>query len=233
MANCILVIDDDIELCRLIKKYAEDDGYRVDMVHTGVGGLDKLGEIATYQLVILDVMLPQIDGLSILSGIREKSTAPVLMLTAKDSEEDKVTGLRLGADDYLTKPFSIKELLARVESLIRRYTMLNHPETGIRGALSFKGIEIDANTRTVRLDHHLVELTAKEFDLLYFLGSHQGQVFTKSQIYSQVWQDEYAYDDSNIMAYISKLRRKIERRDDAIQYIQTVRGIGYRFNPEV
>jgi len=229
----IIIIDDDIELCRIIKKCVETDGYQADMVHTGAGGLEKLEEIGTYQLVILDVMLPQISGFSILSQIRERSAVPVLMLTAKDSEDDKVTGLHLGADDYLTKPFGIKELLARVESLIRRYTTLNRSEGPVEAPLQFSGLRIDIENRAVIFGDHSVELTAKEFDLLYFLAAHQGRIFTKSQIYINVWSDEYAYDDSNIMAFISKLRKKIEPGQDGTKYIQTVRGIGYRFNPEV
>ena len=154
-----------------------------------------------------------------------------LMLTAKSSEEDKVFGLRLGADDYLTKPFGINELLARVNSLIRRYTTLN-PFTADIDSISLKDMVIDKLNRTVTVKDIPVLLTGKEFDLLLFLASNKGRVFTKKQIYSQVWEEEYAFDDSNIMSFISKLRKKIEPDPDHPFYILTVRGVGYRFNKE-
>jgi DNA-binding response OmpR family regulator len=153
------------------------------------------------------------------------------MLTAKGEEIDKVTGLRLGADDYLTKPFSINELMARVQSLIRRYTTFN--QTATPDILSFKGLLIDKGDRTVKSDGDSVELTGKEFDLLLFLASSKGRVFTKKQIYTQVWNDEYAFDDNNIMSFISKLRKKIEPDPESPIYILTVRGVGYRFSGEV
>ena len=159
------------------------------------------------------------------------SNIPVLMLTAKSSEEDKVFGLRLGADDYLTKPFGINELLARVNSLIRRYTTLN-PFTADIDSISLKDMVIDKLNRTVTVKDIPVLLTGKEFDLLLFLASNKGRVFTKKQIYSQVWEEEYAFDDSNIMSFISKLRKKIEPDPDHPFYILTVRGVGYRFNKE-
>lgn len=154
------------------------------------------------------------------------------MLTAKSDEEDKVSGLRLGADDYLTKPFSINELMARVNSLIRRYTTLN-PVTEISADfIRLQGMTIDKINRVVTLNDSTVELTGKEFDLLSFLASNKGRVFTKKQIYTQVWYNEYAFDDSNIMSFISKLRKKIEPDPEQPFYIQTVRGVGYRFNKE-
>lgn len=185
----------------------------------------------SYSLIILDVMLPDIDGFQILQKIRDTSNIPVLMLTAKSSEEDKVFGLRLGADDYLTKPFGINELLARVNSLIRRYTTLN-PFTADIDSISLKDMVIDKLNRTVTVKDIPVLLTGKEFDLLLFLASNKGRVFTKKQIYSQVWEEEYAFDDSNIMSFISKLRKKIEPDPDHPFYILTVRGVGYRFNKE-
>ena len=162
----------------------------------------------------------------------EKNNVPVLMLTAKSDEEDKVSGLRLGADDYLTKPFSINELMARVNSLIRRYTTLN-PVTGNEAAtMLLKDMVIDKVNRTVTVQNIPVELTGKEFDLLLVLASNKGRVFTKKQLYTQVWTEEYDFDDNNIMAFISKLRKKIEPNPEQPFYIQTVRGVGYRFNKE-
>ena len=182
-------------------------------------------------LIILDVMMPDLNGFQVLQQIRRTSNVPVLMLTAKSDEEDKVSGLRMGADDYLTKPFSINELMARVNSLIRRYTTLN-PSTADTDYISLKDMVIDKLNRTVSVKDIPVSLTGKEFDLLLFLASNKGRVFTKKQIYSQVWEEEYAFDDSNIMSFISKLRKKIEPDPDHPFYILTVRGVGYRFNKE-
>ena len=230
--NKVLIIDDDKELCALMKKCIEQEKLSAVTVYNGIEGVRLIDENKdSYSLIILDVMLPDIDGFQILQKIRDTSNIPVLMLTAKSSEEDKVFGLRLGADDYLTKPFGINELLARVNSLIRRYTTLN-PFTADIDSISLKDMVIDKLNRTVTVKDIPVLLTGKEFDLLLFLASNKGRVFTKKQIYSQVWEEEYAFDDSNIMSFISKLRKKIEPAPDPPFYILTVRGVGYRFNKE-
>lgn len=230
--NKVLIIDDDKELCALMKKCIEQEKLSAVTVYNGIEGVRLIDENKdSYSLIILDVMLPDIDGFQILQKIRDTSNIPVLMLTAKSSEEDKVFGLRLGADDYLTKPFGINELLARVNSLIRRYTTLN-PFTADIDSISLKDMVIDKLNRTVTVKDIPVLLTGKEFDLLLFLASDKGRVFTKKQIYSQVWEEEYAFDDSNIMSFISKLRKKIEPDPDHPFYILTVRGVGYRFNKE-
>ena len=230
--NKVLIIDDDKELCALMKKCIEQEKLSAVTVYNGIEGVRLIDENKdSYSLIILDVMLPDIDGFQILQKIRDKSNIPVLMLTAKSSEEDKVFGLRLGADDYLTKPFGINELLARVNSLIRRYTTLN-PFTADIDSISLKDMVIDKLNRTVTVKDIPVLLTGKEFDLLLFLASNKGRVFTKKQIYSQVWEEEYAFDDSNIMSFINKLRKKIEPDPDHPFYILTVRGVGYRFNKE-
>ncbi|HBG3682890.1 TPA: response regulator transcription factor [Clostridioides difficile] len=230
--NKVLIIDDDKELCALMKKCIEQEKLSAVTVYNGIEGVRLIDENKdSYSLIILDVMLPDIDGFQILQKIRDTSNIPVLMLTAKSSEEDKVFGLRLGADDYLTKPFGINELLARVNSLIRRYTTLN-PFTADIESISLKDMVIDKLNRTVTVKDIPVLLTGKEFDLLLFLASNKGRVFTKKQIYSQVWEEEYAFDDSNIMSFISKLRKKIEPDPDHPFYILTVRGVGYRFNKE-
>lgn len=230
--NKVLIIDDDKELCALMKKCIEQEKLSAVTVYNGIEGVRLIDENKdSYSLIILDVMLPDIDGFHILQKIRDTSNIPVLMLTAKSSEEDKVFGLRLGADDYLTKPFGINELLARVNSLIRRYTTLN-PFTADIDSISLKDMVIDKLNRTVTVKDIPVLLTGKEFDLLLFLASNKGRVFTKKQIYSQVWEEEYAFDDSNIMSFISKLRKKIEPDPDHPFYILTVRGVGYRFNKE-
>lgn len=231
MINKILIIDDDIELCSLVKKCVSQVNLEADIAYNGhTGLLQVMNEKDSYSLIILDVMLPNMDGFQVLSEIRKYSNVPVLMLTAKGSEPDKITGLSLGADDYLTKPFSVKELIARVQSLIRRYTTFNQGDS--ISILTFKGMIIDKESRTVQVDKKVIDLTGKEFDLLVFLASNKGRVFTKKQIYTQVWEDDYAFDDNNIMSFVSKLRRKIEPNSEHPFYILTVHGVGYRFNKE-
>lgn len=231
--NRVLIIDDDNELCALMKKCVEQEDMVALTASGGMAGLrianENRGNLA---LVILDVMMPDLDGFQVLQKIRESSNVPVLMLTAKSDEENKVSGLRLGADDYLTKPFSIKELMARVNSLIRRYTTLNHGAETVSECMTLKNMVIDKGNRIVTVDGNPITLTGKEFDLLLFLAANKGRVFTKKQIYTQVWEEDYAFDDSNIMSFISKLRKKIEPDPEQPFYIQTVRGVGYRFNKE-
>lgn len=231
--NRVLIIDDDKELCALMKKCIEQENMSAVIAHGGSEGLRLMEENKdTCSLIILDVMMPDMDGFQVLQKIREKNCVPVLMLTAKSDEEDKVSGLWMGADDYLTKPFSINELMARVNSLIRRYTTLN-PVAGSEAAtMLLKDMVIDKANRMVTVRNLPVDLTSKEFDLLLFLASNKGRVFTKKQIYTRVWAEEYAFDDSNIMSFVSKLRKKIEQNPEQPFYIQTVRGVGYRFNKE-
>lgn len=234
--NKVLIIDDDKELCALMKKCIEQENLAAVTAHGGAEGLHLVDENkneGSLSLIILDVMMPDIDGFQVLKIIRESSNIPVLMLTAKSSEDDKVSGLRAGADDYLTKPFSINELMARVNSLIRRYTTLNPVFAADADRILLKGMMIDKANRIITVNDSPVELTGKEFDLLFFLASNKGRIFTKKQIYTQVWEEEYAFDDSNIMSFISKLRRKIEPDPERPFYILTVRGVGYRFNQEV
>lgn len=231
--NSVLIIDDDKDLCSLMKKCVEQENLSALVAHGGVEGLRLANENrSNCSLVILDVMMSDIDGFQVLRKIRETSNVPVLMLTAKSDEEDKVSGLRLGADDYLTKPFSLNELMARVNSLIRRFTTLNPTSTINPDILTLKDMVIDKENRIVSINAVPVDLTGKEFDLLYFLASNKGRVFTKKQIYTQVWAEEYAFDDNNIMSFISKLRKKVEPDPDHPFYILIVRGVGYRFNKE-
>ncbi|KAK2261197.1 PhoP family transcriptional regulator [Clostridioides difficile] len=231
--NSVLIIDDDKELCALMKKCVEQENLSAITAHGGAEGLHLVDKNRhTLSLVILDIMMPDIDGFQVLKKIRETSNIPVIMLTAKNDEDDKVSGLRLGADDYLTKPFSINELMAPVNSLIRRYTMLNPAFITDTDFIIINGMIIDKTNRIVSVNNIPVQLTSKEFDLLAFLASNKGRVFTKKQIYTQVWEEEYAFDDSNIMSFISKLRKKIEPDPNHPFYILTVRGVGYRFNKE-
>lgn len=229
--NKILLIDDDKELCALIQKTILRENIEADCCYSGKDGLLKLKE-HQYQLVILDVMMPELDGFEILEKIREKNNLPILMFTSQNDSTSKVRGLRAGADDYLTKPFEMDELTARIISLIRRYTCFNQSE-GLQGKIEFDGLKIDTDNRFVTSVNGIFELPPKEFDLLLFFAGHQGKILTKQQIYEAVWKEQYVYDDSNIMAIISRIRKKIEENPGKPKYIQTVKGIGYRFNKEV
>lgn len=202
----ILIIDDDKDLCGLLERELKKESFNIIVCHDGQTGLDAF-KTRNYHLVILDIMLPVMNGYDVLTEIRKLNNVPVLMLTAKDSEIDKVSGLRLGADDYLTKPFLIAEFIARVQSLIRRFTVFNNSAEE-KIILSFKGLDIDVSLRSVLINNIPIYLTAKEFDLLYFLASNQGKVLIKEQIYTHVWNNDYSYDDRNIMSFVSKLRKK-------------------------
>ncbi len=228
MKKRILIIDDDPELCRLLKKCMETEGYEADLAHNGKTGLELVKK-QEYHLIILDLMMPEMDGITTLNHIRKTKNTPVLILTARGEEMDKVLGLKSGADDYLTKPFSLSELTARAQSLIRRYVELGAaPEKPRR--MVFGSLVIDPAHLRVTYNEQDLALTRKEYDLLYFLSSYPGQIFTKKQIYQNVWQDEYAYDDNNIMVHIRRLRKKIEPDPERPIYILTVWGMGYQFN---
>lgn len=229
--NKILIIDDDIELCTLIKRSVLSEQIDADFCNTGKAGIQQLKK-QEYQLVILDVMMPGMDGFETLEEIRKGSSLPILMFTSKNDSSSKVRGLRAGADDYLTKPFDMDELIARIVSLIRRYTRFNQ-ENGTPQQLDFDGLKIDLENRSITTSNGTFELPPKEFDLLLFCAKNQGKILTKQRIYEEVWGEEYVYDDSNIMAIISRLRKKLETNPGTPKYIQTIKGIGYRFNKEV
>ena len=229
--NKVLIIDDDKELCTLIKRSIQSERIDDDFCNTGKEGLRKL-KGTEYQLVILDVMMPGMDGFETLEEIRKESSLPILMFTSKNDSVSKVRGLRMGADDYLTKPFDMDELIARIVSLIRRYTRFNQQDKALQ-QLAFDGLIIDLENRSAATENGTFELPPKEFDLLLFCAKNQGKILTKQQIYEEVWGKEYFYDDSNIMAIISRLRRKLEINPTSPKYIQTIKGIGYRFNREV
>lgn len=229
--NRILLIDDDADLCRLLSDNLKTEGYDVFACHDGISGLEEFHR-TEYELVVLDIMLPLKNGYDVLREIRKGSGVPVLMLTARDSEGDKVSGLRMGADDYLTKPFGNSEFLARVSALLRRYTVLNAGST-VNSRITAGNLTIDVSKREVYKEQKRLELTAKEFDLLLFLARNKGRVFTKKQIYQAVWEEEYAFDDNNIMVHIRRLRKKVEDNPDNPEYIQTVWGVGYKFGGEI
>lgn len=225
--NRILLIDDDRDLLNLLYN-CMNEKYEVNIAWNGKQGLDFLKQ-KKYSLILLDVILPGIDGFSILKKIRKNYTIPVILLTAKDSQNDKVNGLYIGADDYITKPFDIKELLARVDSQIRRNTVFNNGLSKTE-ELKYPAITINPVSKSIKTENGEVLLTGKEFDVLYFLASAPRQVYTKKRIYKAVWQEEYVYDDDNIMAVISKIRKKIEINPATPRFISTIRGVGYRFD---
>ena len=229
--NRILIIDDDQELCMLIKQSIKVEKIEADTCFTGNDAITLLKE-KEYQMIILDIMMPGMDGFQTLERIRQTNNIPVLMLTSKNDSTSKVKGLRAGADDYLTKPFEMDELIARVVSLIRRYTHFNPNGTSPR-KLEYDGLVIDMDNRSITSQKRTFDLPPKEFDLLYYCAKNQGKILTKQEIYEEVWGEAYVYDDSNIMAIISRLRKKIEPDANSHKYLQTVKGIGYRFSKEV
>ena len=217
--NKILIIDDDKELCALLQKSVLIENIKADCCHSGKDGLNALTQ-TEYQLVVLDVMMPGIDGFETLDRIRQISNIPILMLTAKSDSNSKVRGLRAGADDYLTKPFDINEFSARVISLIRRCGYLDSINNS-SGELVYKGLKINLDEHSVTTEKGTFELPNKEFELLLYLARHQGKILTKKQIYEAVWKEEYCFDDANIMVMISKLRKKIESESGGLPIIQT------------
>jgi DNA-binding response OmpR family regulator len=175
-------------------------------------------------------MMPQIDGIEVCRRLRNDTNVPIIMLTAKDDETDKVLGLRIGADDYMTKPFGMNELMARVNAHLRRYLVLSGGSNLTnKNILEFNNLKIDLKSYMVYRGKELLNLTAKEFELLKFFASHPKQVFTKAQIFKYVWGDEYIEDDNTVMVHIRRLRKKIEVNPEKPQFIQTVWGIGYKF----
>ncbi|WP_242320381.1 response regulator transcription factor [Bacillus cereus group sp. BfR-BA-01349] len=225
----ILIADDDKEIRNLLKIYLERELYMVDTAINGEEALHLFNQ-NKYNLVILDLMMPKIDGIEVCKKLRDKTNIPILMLTAKDHEVDKILGLSIGADDYITKPFSIHEVIARVKALMRRFLVLGSNNTvQEKTTLSFKGLTINLNTYTVHTNKEEISLTGKELELLKFFTSNPGQVFTKTQLFRNVWDDNYIEDDNTVMVHIRKLRKKIEIDPSNPKFIQTIWGIGYKF----
>ena len=228
----ILLIEDDLNFCETLRFQLEQEAYEVDVCHDGRDGLDLFLQDA-HDIVLLDRMLPTMNGLLVLQKARQAGiSTPVILITALGELYDRIEGLDAGADDYLTKPFDMDELIARIVSLIRRYTRFNGQD-GTPQQLDFDGLKIDLENRSITTVNGTFELPPKEFDLLLFCAKNQGKILTKQRIYEEVWGEEYFYDDSNIMAIISRLRKKIEANPGSPKYIQTIKGIGYRFNKEV
>ncbi|MGH0670125.1 response regulator transcription factor [Bacillus paranthracis] len=225
----ILIADDDKEIRNLLKIYLERELYMVDTAINGDEALQLFNQ-NNYNLVILDLMMPKVDGIEVCRKLRDKTNVPILMLTAKDHEVDKILGLSIGADDYITKPFSIHEVIARVKALMRRFLVLgSDANIQKKTTLTFKGLLIDLNTYTVHTNKEEINLTGKELELLKFFTSNPGQVFTKTQLFRNVWDDNYIEDDNTVMVHIRKLRNKIEVDPSNPKFIQTVWGIGYKF----
>jgi len=228
--KCILVIEDDPDIARLVSLHLADQGYGVDRVADGNLGLSQALS-RPFDLVILDLMLPGTDGTEICRRMRAQDIyTPILMLTARTSELDRVLGLELGADDYLTKPFSIRELVARVKALLRRAT--NYRGQGAaeaRAEITVGELQLDPARRLVRLRDEVVELTAREFDLLWYFASHPGRVFSRAQLLDAVW--GYGHDgyEHTVNSHINRLRGKIEDNPARPRYVLTVWGVGYKF----
>lgn len=223
----ILVVDDEREIGKLIRDYLIREGFEVILAFDGEEGLNLYREHYPL-LVVLDIMLPKIDGMEICRIIRGESNIPILMLSAKKSDIDKILGLGLGADDYMTKPFSPGELVARVKAQIRRYTMLSS-DSKVENILKFGALEIDNKGYNVYLEGKKVNLVAKEFEVLSYLALHPNQVFTREQIFNHVWgYNEYG-DINTVTVHIRRIREKMERDSSHSQYIKTVWGVGYKF----
>jgi DNA-binding response OmpR family regulator len=226
MSTTVLVVDDEPIVREVVLRYLERDGFRT--LEAGDGDTARrLLESESPGLVILDIMLPGIDGLELCRWIRARSDLPVILLTARGEEADRIVGLELGADDYVTKPFSPRELAARVRTVLRRST----PHLAKAERLSFDDIELDARTREVTCRGELLRLTAREFDLLWFLASHPKQVFSRDLLMDRVWGYAAALDTGTVTVHIRRLREKIEAEPARPRHLQTVWGVGYRFSP--
>jgi len=225
----LLVVDDDPEVRGMLSRLLEVEGYKVAEATTGAEALGSLSS-GPPDLVILDVMLTTENGFDVLAAIRRTSDVPVILVTAKGQETDRVLGLKLGADDYVVKPFSPAELAARVGTVLRRSTNRSTPAPS--GQMEFGDLVIDTLAREIRVSGALVETTAKEFALLAFLAGSPRQVFTREQLLSQVWDSSSEWQDAGtVTEHIRRIRRKIEADPDSPRWVRTVRGVGYRFEP--
>jgi DNA-binding response OmpR family regulator len=228
-ASGVLIVDDEPMVREVVAKYLEVDGFAV---HEAADGDEAMVWLQGHQpeLVVLDIMLPGVDGLALLRHIRSEGDTPVILLTARAEEVDRIVGLELGADDYVVKPFSPRELAARVRTVLRRTTATPSPAPA--EALTFGALRIDARTREASVDEVAVSLTPKEFDLLAFLAASPRQVFSRRQLLSHVWDSSPDYQDpATVTVHIGRLRQKLETNPDAPRWLTTVWGVGYRFEP--
>ena len=222
----ILIIDDDVALCELVTEYLEPLGFQIESVHRGDAGVERAlaGE---HSLVVLDVMLPGLNGFEVLRRIRAESKIPVLMLTARGDDIDRIVGLEIGADDYLPKPFNPRELTARIRAILRRTTSEAPVDQALEKRLHVGDVELDSGTRAITRGGQNVELTAVEFDLLEKLLRSAGQIVTREELSKQVLGRSSSPFDRSIDMHISNLRKKLGHRADATERIKTVRGVGY------
>lgn len=222
----VLVVDDEPIVREVVVSYLRREGFRTLEADDG-DAARGLVERETPSLVVLDIMLPGTDGLELCRWIRARSDVPVIMLTARGEEADRIVGLELGADDYVTKPFSPRELATRVRAVLRR----SEPSSDRAESLTFEGLELSARTREVLKEGDALRLTAKEFDLLWFLANHPRQVFSRDQLMDRVWGYEAALDTGTVTVHVRRLREKIEDDPSRPRFLQTVWGVGYRFVP--
>ncbi|MDC2863119.1 response regulator transcription factor [Bacillus sp. BP-3] len=227
MQHKILLVEDDISIQEMVNGYLTKDGFIVAVASDGEEGFSKFLE-DQFDLVILDIMMPKIDGLEVMNMIRKKSSVPILIMSAKDTDLDKALGLGLGADDYICKPFSMIELSARVKAGIRRSTTYSAPQQKQEDIIVIGNLKVDTANFTVQKNNETIKLTSKEFELLKLFATNQNRVFTKAQIYSLIWNEEYYGDENVINVHMRRLREKIEDDPSQPQYIKTLWGIGYK-----
>ncbi|MGN7415232.1 response regulator [Paenibacillus sp. SAF-068] len=225
--NTVLVVDDEPDIRDVIHVYLRNEGYHVIEASNGEEALNMI-KTTSVQLVILDVMMPVMDGIKACFKIREVSTTPIIMLSAKEEDIDKITGLTTGADDYMVKPFNPLELLARVKAQLRRQTLIGKDE--YNSLILIKDLVIDTSKHSVKLKDNDISLTPLEFSILVLLASHPGQVFSSEKIYETVWKEPYGYSDNTVMVHIRNLREKLEVNPREPQYIKTVWGVGYKID---
>ena len=224
----ILIVEDEEAIADLEKDYLELSGFEVEVANDGETGLKKALE-NDYDLFILDLMLPGVDGFEICRRVRDEKNTPIIMISAKKDDIDKIRGLGLGADDYMTKPFSPSELVARVKAHLARYERLIGSTIEENKVIEIRGLKIDTTARRVWVNGEEKTFTTKEFDLLTFLASHPNHVYTKDQLFSEIWDMESIGDIATVTVHIKKLREKIEFDTSKPQYIETIWGVGYRF----
>ena len=228
VVNKILIVEDEVAIADLEKDYLELSDFTVDICNTGDEGLEAALK-GNYDLVILDLMLPGLDGFEVCRRIREEKDIPILMVSAKKDDIDKIRGLGLGADDYMTKPFSPSELVARVKAHMARYERLVGTQKPQNEMVEIRGIRIDKTARRVYVDGVERTFTTKEFDLLTFLAEHPNHVFTKDELFREIWDMDSIGDIATVTVHIKKLREKIEKDSSKPEYIETIWGVGYRF----
>ena len=223
----ILVVEDDIDIQEILNNYLTDAGYKVIIASDGVAGIAKFN--SEIDLVLLDIMLPKIDGYGVCEVIRQKSKVPIIMLTAKIEETDKITGLTLGADDYVTKPFNPLELVARAKSQLRRYTQLGSTvQDEKKEVYEVGGLSINDELKEVTVDGESVRLTPIEYNILLLLVKNQGKVFSIDQIYENIWNEEAIGADNTVAVHIRHIREKIEINPKEPRYLKVVWGVGYK-----